>query len=528
MAASAETVRQTFQETHNPLGERYAQSLGPIKLMGALARAAEESVEYQRQKEVVYDDFLFAVGEMIATDPEFRSSLDVDPSKKYRKIDGKIRAANGESMIDMVARGLASSRAAAQEDPDLEFQVVRDEGDKFNTERVDELKAGWTRISLSMDPKEAAQTVPKTVKKLGYEEDRMFLQVYSLGDDDFMEGMSHSVDYSDTELWREIIRDFFSVIIPEDISSDEWIRHGFEIEATATEAKQLLKGVVAEYYRRCGVTIARRSTSEFLQQNEEQLRKIFDAYYGSLSEAAHSAKGDEALSDLAAQILQTPAVGKLEPATRRQLLVVANSTNFDDESGRVMNSILRYIAVEELRKDLPAFIKGANVTKEAKAGVLLTGEFNYGIQSANIPAEVLHQRMAANFQTGIEAGRSYGGCPGQIRFTADTQQESLNPQGLYGRAGDEERRERSSMDETGKINCVKCGEPVDKKEATKIEGHLRCTHCNYEIETCTGREIHPSEPEASHPKKRILDIAPVVALEQKRLEKRRTVESQAA
>ncbi|HVV66990.1 MAG TPA: hypothetical protein VHB72_02880 [Candidatus Saccharimonadales bacterium] len=517
MAAAAEAARQTFYESNDPLEEKYAQSLGPIKLMGELACADVEAIEYQQQKEVVYDDFVFAVGEMMATDPDFRDLLDVDPRKAYVKVNGKVRAPNGEPMVDMVERGIASSKAAAKEDPDMDFQVVRDEGNGINAERADRLPVGWSLLAASMDPKEALREVPKTAEELGYEEGMMYFFRWSHDEENIMDTQSYSVDMSDTSLWREVIRDFLNFEVPEGISADEWGKHGIEVQCSAEEADKLVRDMRTEYYRRLGITEPRLSVTEYTNQHAGTLHQIFDAYFPSLTHAASLGKNNSSMSGLAATILQTPVVHKLEPRARRQLMDIANDRVFDDESGRIMNSILRYVAVEELRKGLPQFIMGKkyNPAKEPGRHENNLSQFSYIQTLPAIVPEMMHERMAANFKSGVEEGRSYGGCAGQIGFEADSLGGIPDPLRVYGSAGNGENYERQTTSESGTINCIKCGQAVNEKQAKEIEGHLRCPHCKYEIEVCTGKEVNPSQIDNRQPAKRIFDLVPVVSLEEK-------------
>lgn len=533
MAGSAETVRQTFYETHDHLQEKFAESLGPVKLMGALACENETSVEYLEQKEMVFNDFAFAVAEMMATDPDFRECLDVNLPKQYKRIDGKVRAANGEPMAAIVKRGVDSSRKAAEEDPAMGFQVVRDESDEQNTESVDKLPIGWTRFVPSMDPKEAFKTVPKTAEKLGYEEGMMYWWSFSRTDETTMDTRARSVDMSDTNLWSEVIKDFLDADIPEDISADEWSRCGIEIKCGAEEAEQLLQEMASEYYRRSGNTKPKYSVTEFMQHNDAHVRQIFEAYYPDLIKAANSGQNNRTVQEFASHILNTSVVSRLESEARRRLIHIASSDTFTDEHGRVMNSILRYVTVEELRKGLPAFIRSKN-NKAAYQPTAFVGQLlQHGLRQNGAELQAMHTRMAANFQSGVEARRSYGGCAGQIGFAADSSPESvanqaLNPQDTYGRAANENKQE--SRIKTGKINCIKCHKPVDTKKATEEKGYLKCTHCKLKVEECTGKVVDEGilGNEEAEPPQKTFDLSRLFLLEESHAKIVEAVAAQAA
>ena len=407
--------------------EEYAQSLTVLRHLGSVAANKQVSLEtIEALEELAFDDFSFGVAEMMATDPEFREFLDVDPTKTHRVVNGKVQSAYGEDMVDVITRGRKKSEAAARNNPNLKFQVERDKGDELNALRVDDLPIGWTRLVASMDPKEALRDYPKEAKSLGYKEGMMYWQVYTRTDKETLETSSHSVDMSNTLIWSALIKDFFGADIPSTIPTSDWIKHGIEIESSAEEAEQLFVALRREYYKRLGVAVDRKSVSEYLEQNRHKVKLIFETYYPSLSEAISSKNNNEAMSSLATSILGKSVANKLKPEVRQQLLLIANANKFTSEMGRTMNSIIRYVTVEELRKDLPTFLH-QSVSKQTPADTsdawLRPEIFTY---------EMINQLMASNLSSGVEAHRSYGGCAGQIELGMDGLEGGNSKQEAFG------------------------------------------------------------------------------------------------
>lgn len=444
-----------------PVKEEYAESLYDLRQWGALACQQSATVEYQNQKELVFDNFMYAVAEMAATDKDYREVLDVDPRKSHRIVDGKACASNGESMVAITARGEAKARFVAASNEAMEFQVVRDVGDRINAERVDELPVGWTRLVPSMDPKEALRDHRDQAEKLGYKDGLMYWQRYTHSDEKTLDTGSHSVDMSDLSLWRDVIRDFFDMEIPQNVSADEWIRHGIEIECTAEEAEIIVRDMRREYYKRVGAGGQRHSVSEYLEQHSHVAEEIFNAYYPALADAVDNGKNNSIMSGLAGQILQTDAIYDLEPEVRRQLVTITNSQDFDSEAGRTMNSIIRYMTVEELRKGLPRFISGVAEYWQP------TGLEEIVDETGEIPPEALNQLMVTNLQCGVKAGRSYGGCAGQVKLSIGPEDEPDNPQDTYG------GKDCPEVKNGQRVKCPHC-----QKEVNAIVPDRKTIYCS--------------------------------------------------
>lgn len=417
------------------LEEEYAHSLSTFRRWGSTAvQATVELENSEALEQLARDDFTTAVTEMLKTDAEFRDYLDIDVNRTHAVHEDKVRAADGRPMVELVRAGALKSTRAALQQPELEPQATRDAGDLFNAEKVDELAVGMTRFAVSMVPSKALKKFPRTYAELGYRDGLTYVQSYSRIDEATLITGSYSVDMSDEATWRKLLEDIGQQI-PADEPVDSWIRYGFELPADADAAKDFVYTLRKEYYRRRGADRERYSVSEYVAKHNAIVDQYFNSYYPVLAEAIYSGQNDERLQAMAAAVLQAD-VSRFKPEVRNQLVRIANSRHFDDEAGRVMDSVIRYALVEELRQGLQL---AQDATIEPVADVIFPIN--------NLPLEFFHQRLALNVANGIRAGRSYGGCAGQIELgieARDEQGAGSGPQDAYG--GEQGADSESSAD----------------------------------------------------------------------------------
>jgi hypothetical protein len=466
MAAAAEILATGYDRdlTH----EEYAHSLSTIRRLGNVAIEASADAEQKAALEwLALSDFTTAVTEMLKTDEEFRQLLDVDNTSTHRIEDGTARAADGTPMVTLVGGGLKSSRKAAQLRPELHGQVVRDEMDVENARHVDELQPGMTRIVVSMDPKEDLKNYEQAYRKLGYREGLAYIQYYCRVDDRTLISGSYSVDRSDLTVWRELYADL-GVIIPDDESPNGWIQHALEIEATASQAAALAASIRNDYYKRIGASEPRSSISDYVKSNNRLVKQYFYNYYPALASALNSGNNNELLQSFARALLQTNTK-YLKPEVIRGLMRIGNLRSFDNESGKLVDSVLRYAVVEELRKGLKRPknpMPQAEIAAARISPVVLQTPLNYMMN----PAE-MHYRLAGNVESGARAQRSYGGCAGQIELgvpdNGGSIENNANPQEAYG----------------GRANAYSSQEDSESK-ACEYQGTF-CYCCPYENDGST-------------------------------------------
>lgn len=466
MAATAEAIQTNeYQQTR----EVYAHSLSTIRRLGYLALNGQpESQEVQLAAELAFADFSTAVTEMLKTDEKFRSYVDIDNKRSHDVTDGKICAADGQPMVEILKTGARSSKEAARINPVLTAQSIRDECDVEIAERADALEPGMTIWGISMEPKEELKRFEGAYTALGYKKGLVYIQTYSKVDNNTLVAASYSVDLSNEERWRKILASH-NVHIPDGESTNTWLKFGAEQKLDAHEAEEFARGLRKEYYESIGETKERNSVSSYVAVNTEFVRQLFDVYYLPLAEAVHTGQNNDTLRSFAKSLLNKN-IEDLKPEIRQQLIRIGNSSKFDDEAGRILDSVIRYAVVEELRK-------GLSQRPESKPHAL----FRESHASQALTEQQVHNLLASNVQVGIEAQRSYGGCPGNIdlrkgigstslfKDLLNLSENFLNPQDMFG------GKDCVEVKDGQKVRCPECKQDVTAKVPEK-GGKIYCTN----------------------------------------------------
>ncbi|MDB5175730.1 MAG: hypothetical protein JWM81_588 [Candidatus Saccharibacteria bacterium] len=418
----AEAAAVQFIEVAPEQAEVYAHSLKSLRHLGELACQGTKTAEYKAMAAFTMDDLTTAVTEMLKTDPEFREHLDVDRPYTYKVINGEAQTVNGRSVVTMLAEGLASSEQAAQKDSRLGEQAKRDAADLQNARRVNQLPIGTARLVVSMDPKEGLATDPDIWKGLGYRKGIAYLQWYCREDEDTIVAGAYSIDKSNLGMWRELFSEF-GIDVPEGIPTSEWIQYGLEVAADAKQAELLAVRIRERYYDMRQSTTSRRSLQEFMKAQQPTMQKFHETYYTALADAIYRKQNNATLQGLAQSLLQA-APANLKPELRQQLIRVANSKRFNDEAGRAIDSIIRYAAAEELRKKLKLSPRGLEGLSQAIMFLEPATVPQYGGYYGGYDMALMHQIMAANVRSGVQANRSYGGCAGQNQLSIHESSEN--------------------------------------------------------------------------------------------------------
>lgn len=433
MLASVELAQNRYE--YDASVETYACSQSTLRRLGHVALHVESSsYEALAAKELAFDDFKTALAEMLKTDPELRQFFDIDNQRIHQVVDGQVVSVYGDSMVWLLKNGVESSEQAAETNPELEAQVERDKADVRLAGRVDALEVGQTIWGMSMDPKEQLRLYPKTYKgKLGYKDGLAYVQTYSRVDEHTLVAGSYSVDMSKDKELRELLQKR-GMPIPETADLNNWLDHAQQITATAEEAKELALGLRTEHYEQEGSTTKRKSINQFVEDNIDKVRQLFEAYYIPLAKAVYTGENSQTIKSFVDSLL-SKNIAELKPDIRRKLIKISNSNKFDNESGRVMDSVLRYAVTEELRKDLIPAHKESDSNLEVRAGVYY---------DRPLSVAQMHNLLASNVQSGVQAGRAYGGCPGNIELSEKLADEMLSDvnkssrQEAFGGKGDED------------------------------------------------------------------------------------------
>lgn len=440
MAAAAETQ------------EQYAHSLSTLRQLGHLSLVhSVEPPERAASQELAFSDFETAVAEMLKTDAEFRDRLDIERIAPHAIVGGTVVNDRGEAMVDVVRNGAKVARRLEETNPAYGAQAIRDECDIRIAGRADELKPGQTLIGLSMTPVEELEKYPEVYEMLGYKKELVYLQAYTKVDEHNLVALSFSVDAADENTWRDHLATF-GINIPDGASTNTWLEHAEIFSRDAEEAKALVHEIRDGYYEKIGQTKARYSVSEYITAHRETIKQFFDTYYGELSVAAITHKNNDTLKAFATALLKTDT-SKLKSEVRQQLIRMANANAITDDMIRAADSLVRYAATEELRKGLPDLVARQGATAGLSRSALIP-------TTAMDPAQI-HEMMASNVQRGVQAGRSYSGCAGNIELsnqpgtlvdgTSLPLPEGSSPQEAYGG--------RESSEGVGKISVGLCVVP---------------------------------------------------------------------
>lgn len=470
MTTMTGTVMVGEVEPRQITAKEYGSSLIAFIHAGELLVEASVTVEEVRETTELYPDFKTAVKEMLKTDKQFSPRLELSNRREHNMINGQVVNVAGEPMVDVLDNGRVASGLLAEQDAGYESQVKRDEADIRTAERVDGLAEGQTLWGVSKDPKKALRERPDIYcKKFGYLEGLIYLQSYSITDHNVQTG-SYAIDCERPDVLREILAEH-GMTIPADESDDTWLDHAQIAKMTPEEADEFMRSIREEYYKRVGKSTEQISVDEFVDEHEDILLGFFGAYYPDMARVANTGDNKSSLQKLANTMLAKSS-DQLKPEVIRELMRISNTSKLNDESVRVLDSIVRYATVEELRKYIePRF---APRDTQIQQTIVHPTERYYAYQD-------IHRLLADNVHEGVVAGRSYSGCPGNIDLAADVQKEadndSINLQEAYG------GKEKSDEDcEFVSRSCPECGAKnvrtvVKKISETKkrIEGACGCT-----------------------------------------------------
>lgn len=412
--------------------EVYAHSTRLIRKLGEAALSGAADAEVAKIVEALKSDFESSFMEMLQTDIEFRKLLEVTREREHEIIGGKVCGPMGEPMVEILERGLAYSRKAAETEPLMQTQVVCDEAQLNNAYEVDDMPVGTLRTMLAIDPKKALALNPQFWRELGYREGLAFVQAYYKVSERKLVSFAYSVDYSDLEKWR-----------------GTWTAHGGEIPADASgetlldfaitanckdvaEARARVAAVRHDYYQMHGLTRPVRSVDEFKAANQQAIDEVFYKLYLTLAPAKYSGDTNETVQSLARGLLKQS--DNFNAQAKAQLEQLSGSSVIDGDGVRFLENAIRYGLVEHLRgRLLGGSADGSAVRGATSAGV--------GFVPGAASALHLVGNIADGVARGTAAGRDYGGCTkafsvgrGESGGSGDKNKtdRELNPQDVYG------------------------------------------------------------------------------------------------
>lgn len=383
--------------------EVYARSLASLRGLGRVAVLGYELDYRDGHVQEAWQDFKTAVGENLATDPEFGEQLMFSPMRSYVYRDGHVLAANGQPIIELVRNGLKASEQAAQTDPEMHIQVIRDLGDVEVARIVDSLQPGELYAAVSLDPKEALDRNPTYWQGKGYRKGMAVLQVYYRAAHDEVLAGAYSIKQSNRAALARIFARY-GTHIPLGTDDNLWIRYGVRLATDREQAEEFGKAVVRAHRDEIGLQGKSLSVTELIEDNEQLVQACFERYMQPLARSLVSGRVEPAVRDLAQQLLCNGA--QYSSADYRSLMRLCNGRLMHEDDARFMEEKIRYALVEELRKLVPKHLKN-------HVGVGI-GDAQNGVSMRSVERAVFLNNMghvmAGNIAAGFAANRSYGGC----------------------------------------------------------------------------------------------------------------------
>ncbi len=521
--------------------EEYARSMTALRELGRLIveNSVELGAEQQEGAETIsYENFLSGLREMLKTDEEHGKNLELEDPREHDVIDGKVVDPSGDPMVEIIRGGLTQSiKRVNQEradDPNREApfaaQMELDYGNVLVAEQVDQLEEGQVLFAVGMVPEKALKEHNEVYSDLGYREGLSMIQVYARIEGKVI-AYSISVDHNDKDAWRDVYARV-GVDVPEDTPDTHWIRQTIVKNMTPEEGLEFANWMKQEFYETVGKEDPtkleaqnKKVVGEFMEQHVEVVEAYFENFYPALATAIYTGKNNDKMRNLAKSFLDVD-LQNMKPETRQQIMQIANSDSFDAELGKVMDGLIRYSVVEDLRQYLDGFL--ANPSKEYFAQTGLVQELgqhdfnnydhhnhNFKKGSLDFDPSMMNARLAQGLQSGVKARRSYGGCS-QVKLTDELESgSSSNPLDVFGGNSTKDSWLESNADKMRggspreKIRCIKCRTYVDKQIVTKDPKAWRCPHCEYAVDVCTGDVKHKSKVDEAKEKNK---PAPVVSI----------------
>ncbi len=417
LAATAEFAPQVFE------GERYCASLSAehewYGLMALRAAGVEvDQVMFEAVVENAFDDHMTALTENMVTDEEYAEELVFGTPKVREIVDGHVVSKTGRPLYDIVETGAKHSQKLAESDPVFQHQADRDEGDRQFMETIDSLEVGEVAHVVSLDPKLWYVTHRELCDSIGYREGMAIQHVAYRSDEHAMLMWTYAIKQSDADAIAQIYSENFETDIPAGTNPDLWSRHVHRAKMPQAWAEQIGPRTLERHTELTGSDIQHYSIDEFMAENVGIIRQIFDAYIPRIATAINTKENDVELQALAQNILTTAGQG-LKSEVRRKLIEVANSSSFDDDSGRLMKVMIRYATLEKLRTKIPDYkarIDKRATTKDEKPAVHTSNAaysfVPYDQSAAAQQVQALSRMMAQDIAVGVAARRSVGGCSG--------------------------------------------------------------------------------------------------------------------
>lgn len=436
-----EAIQKTPDINTSPQ-ETYGLSLSALRKLGAITTQTVVDVEILRAHETqVRDEFNSAVFEGLSSDENYGGVLQVTKFDTRKIINGKVMSADMQSTVtELLENGVESSEQASRFDQRLTNQLVRDENDLENARQVELMIAGMTdyntRIVVSLLPEEAIDRDGEDFwKNIGYipSKKTAYIQLYHYSSEGELVTGSLSVDMSDKDRWREIFEKY-GVEIPEDETTDNWLKYAITAEMSEEEAREFALGIRRDYQGQgAGESF---DTVDTIEANQEVIDSVFERMYLPIVDSLAVGEKTPEMEEIVDAFLANSQYFNSE--TRSDLMRASNKAGFGDDEAKLLHQLVVYSSIEMFRSSLEGHSIGSMQQDMSEFAQL-------AIQ------ENLANAMALFASGGAKEGRTYSSCGRMIDFAEMIKeltgsQEEKTPQEVFGRGARRKKR----------MNCPHC------------------------------------------------------------------------
>lgn len=391
--------------------EVYGQSMRVVREAGRVALLGGEVLE---KPEVMRlrDEFDTAFGEMLKTAKGVGEFVTIVREDSFVVKDGEVLTAEGDSLGEIIARGVESARQTAQgKGLESRWQLERDISDQQLFEEVlTPMVEGTefnTAIAFSAYPEDAVAKYGKpSASKLGYntEFECAMGQLYHV-EEGVLKQKLVSIDSSNVAILARKLRDR-NVDIPEDVKPADLITYPITGNMTYDEAAELLDEFVIEYETEMGLPPKITTTQQILEEQSGLRDRTFNALYLPNAISLDRGRKTPEINEFA-RIIQ-PAIKSMDNEHARAVTKVVEEDEFTDEHARIMHGAILYSVANAVRSAIVEKTKKQPV-KAVPARELIT--------SVYIPYQQnIIQQLGGNFIGGVQQGIVLGGCGAEIGY----------------------------------------------------------------------------------------------------------------
>lgn len=448
-----------------PEKEIYGRSLSTIRSLGAfMIGKAQGEVIGSPEADQAKVEFFTSVEEGFGTDMELGGGLEVRDFDERPVMDGLVMAKDLKTPVSgMTKAGLGCARETLKEDDRFLPQYIRSVWDHENALIVDSMARGETnyntRIVISPFPEEAAaQSGNEYWRNIGYVPHlkRGFVQLYHITKDGRLVTGSLSFDGSNKHQ-LQIIQSGFGVKIPEQESTNNWLK--YPLVGTLSEDEAKLLSVELANLASNQNFIKTTNTVDVTRQYRPVMNRVFDESYIHVCESLSRGRQTDGVKILVQQLFNN--AHNFNERYSLALLKMRVSDGFNEDDSIVLHELLVYSTIEMMR------------SLHLKNTVFDHVNAHANFIEANLIAEQLRNIDASSFQKmlggfgaeGAKNNRKYSACG--ISISAGGEEGEGGPQGVFGGL-DNEKSEKKWM------NCPHCDALVYDDPCAKV---LKCWDC---------------------------------------------------